>query len=274
MRFKVGTQCSKTWDELTGDGRQRHCSDCQKSVHSFNDYSPEELDRLWNESGGQLCGALRREAEPQDRSRRAVLAGALLTAISPLIAQTGQVSFKVTDPGGTVIPNTSVKLLDGNAQVKQTSVTDQYGVVNFSGLPIGNTRFHFEVPGFAPKSITVTAGIQPLSMTVTLEFPRIDIGVMVAEPLSLAQTGTVRFKVADPTGAPLPETYIDFDSKGPETRRISTDSDGIAEWPDLPIGRTAFVARKAGFFPGRTSVIVSPALSNSEPRVINSRNPT
>lgn len=181
MRFRVGTPCSKTWDELAGEGRERYCSDCQKSVHLFEDYSSEELERLWKESGGKLCGRICAESEPEPRSRRAVLAGALLTAISPLMAQDGRVTFHVTDLTKTEVPHAEIKRLDKDGKAHPTLFTDEVGTAKWTDLPLGNTRFQISAPGFASKTITLSVGKKEAVAQVQLEVGSLG-EVVVVEP--------------------------------------------------------------------------------------------
>ena len=81
--FVIANPCTKRWTDLRGDGRERKCDECGASVHAIAQYSREEWDQIWGESGGRVCAFLSRESPPELRSRRAVLAAALLTAIAP-----------------------------------------------------------------------------------------------------------------------------------------------------------------------------------------------
>lgn len=182
MRFRVGTPCSKNWDELSGEGRERYCSDCQKSVHAFDDYSSEELNRLWEESGGKVCGRLQTEAAPETRSRRAVLAGTLLTAISPLLAQEGRLVIRVVEPTKAEIPRAEVQRLNSENVPVQTILTDEQGRAKFAQLPLGSNQFKIVAPGFVAKTVTATVMANETSLEVELKVGDVWMGVMVVAP--------------------------------------------------------------------------------------------
>src|SRR5579862_1965377 len=115
-RFTIANPCSKKWTDLPGDGRERYCDACRKSVHAIAEYSREERDQIWRNSCGQVCAFLSGESVPVPRSRRAILAGALLTAISPLMAQAGRVRIRVIDKNGGAIPTAMASLLDAGGK--------------------------------------------------------------------------------------------------------------------------------------------------------------
>ena len=110
-RFSLPNPCHKNWDDLRGNGRERFCEECQTPVYAKERYSAEEWERIWAESGRHVCGMLDGTSAPAPRSRRAVLAGALLTAISPLMAQAGRVRVRVTDLADGIVPGAEVSLV-------------------------------------------------------------------------------------------------------------------------------------------------------------------
>lgn len=85
-----------------------------------------------------------------------ILVGALLTAISPLMAQSGRVRIRVIDASGAVISRADVSLLgvDGNPQRRLQ--TDDIGEVVITDLPMGNSRVRISSPGFDTQPLTVT----------------------------------------------------------------------------------------------------------------------
>ena len=155
-RFAIGSPCPKRWADLHGSGRQRFCDDCQKQVHAIDQYAPEEWNQIWRESGGHVCGLLGGEPAPEPRSRRAVLVGALLAAVSPLLAKTGRLRIRLIDELGSVIAGAEVSLLGARDKPKQTTLTNGIGEAVWSELPMGNCRFSLEAPGFARKVLTAT----------------------------------------------------------------------------------------------------------------------
>jgi len=150
-RFVILAPCSKSWSDLTGEGRRRFCSECQTHIHALEQYSDAEIEDLRRESGGHLCGYMAGESLPPPRSRRAVLMGALLTAISPLMAQSGRVRVRVMDAAGAVIPGAEVLLsgvLVGRA--------DQRGEIVLMGLPIGESQLTVTRSGFKNLPLVIT----------------------------------------------------------------------------------------------------------------------
>lgn len=157
-QFAIVNHCQKKWGDLNGDGRQRHGDACQTSVYAIDDYSQKEWGQLWRESSGRVCGFLCEEPFTPPRSRRAVLLGALLTAISPLMAQTGRVRIRMTAPNGAVIPGAEASLLGADDKSTRTAQTDEAGEIVFADLPIGNCRLMVWAPGFQKRLFTATIG--------------------------------------------------------------------------------------------------------------------
>lgn len=87
-----------------------------------------------------MCGYLPEESLPQTRSRRAVLMGALLTAISPLMAQSGRVRIRVTDAMGTVVPQAEASLSSSGDEPIFTARADEAGEIVLTGLSMGDAR--------------------------------------------------------------------------------------------------------------------------------------
>lgn len=56
-----------------GEGRERWCDGCEKSVHDLSMYSETEARALMRESGGQLCIAYRADARGEVQFRRTML---------------------------------------------------------------------------------------------------------------------------------------------------------------------------------------------------------
>jgi hypothetical protein len=155
-RLAILNPCSKRWTDLSGEGRERFCPDCQTHVHALEQCSSEEIEALRRESPDRLCGYLGGESLPQPRSRRVVLVGALLTAISPLMAQSGRVRIRVTDPAGEVIPGAEAFLLGPDGRPQLTKQADDLGEIVLTDLPIGDSRVNVSCQGFASLPLTVT----------------------------------------------------------------------------------------------------------------------
>jgi hypothetical protein len=117
---------------------------------------------------------------PPARCRRAVLVGALLTAVSPLLAQSGRVRFRVTDWNGALVPGAEVSLLDKD-EARLTLHTDAAGAAVFTGLPMGVGRFTVASPGYRtiPVTVTISSG-KEVKIWATLMLPV--TGLVIALP--------------------------------------------------------------------------------------------
>jgi len=89
-------------------------------------------------------------------SRRAILVGALLTAISPLMAKSGRVRFRVDDQTGALAPGAEISLLNKENKAQSTMHADGAGEAIFTDLPMGVARFRVSSPGFPAIPVTVT----------------------------------------------------------------------------------------------------------------------
>jgi len=176
------------WTDLQGDSRQRYCNLCRKSVHAMEQYSKEEWDRLWRESNGKVCGYSSPEMPEEHSSRRAVLVGALLTAIAPLMAQAGRVRIRVLDSTGAVIPTAEASVLAPDNRPLRTVKADESGEVLLRDLPVGNCRFRVSAPGFASKTLTIAVSeIEEVQVDTKL-----DVGLMgdvvIIEPRAIKKS--------------------------------------------------------------------------------------
>lgn len=163
----------------------------------MDQYSPKEWDELWRASNGYVCGFLGGESAPEPRSRREVLVAALLTAVAPLMAQSGRVRIVVKDPAGAVIPNAEAVLQGGDGKAIRTN---DAGEIAWSDLPLGGTTFVVRSPGFVSRPVTVTVrNGEEVRTEVTLELgligevvvvPYADSGGVVPSetPLTLSTT--------------------------------------------------------------------------------------
>ena len=155
-QFTIVNPCPKRWTDLRGSGRVRFCDVCQKQVHAIDQYAAADWNQIWHESQGHVCGLLGGGSPPQPRTRRAVLVGVLLTAVSPLMAKTGRLRIRVIDELGSVIVAAEVSLLGRRDKPKQTAHTDGIGEVVWVDLPMGDCRFAIEAPGFERRVVTAT----------------------------------------------------------------------------------------------------------------------
>ena len=122
---------------MHGEGRQRFCPDCHTYVHALEQYSLKEIESLQRESADRLCGYIAGESLTQLRSRRAVLVGVLLTAVSPLMAQSGRVRIRVTDASGTLIQDAEAYMTGKDHKLILTRANEA-GEIALANLPIGD----------------------------------------------------------------------------------------------------------------------------------------
>ena len=156
-RFAILNPCPKRWSELSGGGRARFCPDCQTHVHALDQYSDQEFVALRAASSGRVCGYLSGEPTVQPRTRRAIIVGAMLTAISPLMAQTGRLRIRVTDATGAALAGMAeVSLLSNDGTATSRARTNEIGEVRFEDLPIGDIRILVTCEGFISLSLTRT----------------------------------------------------------------------------------------------------------------------
>jgi hypothetical protein len=155
-RYSIPNPCTKQkWADMEGNGRARLCRECCTLVHNIEAYSEAEWERLWRASGGKVCGMRGGESPREVRSRRSVLAGVLLTAISPLMAQDRRLVLVALDPAGAVVAGVKVELLDKDGKILRANQTNQVGEVVWTDLPIGDSTFRFSINGFKSKSVNV-----------------------------------------------------------------------------------------------------------------------
>jgi hypothetical protein len=141
---------------MDGFARRCFCPDCQTDVHALEQYSAEEIEELRRGSPNRLCGYRAGESPAPQRSRRVVLLGALLTAISPLMAQSGRVRIRVTDATGAEVPNADVSLPGPDAHPQRKGYTNDMGEILLTDLPMGDLRVTVSKPGFQSLPLIVT----------------------------------------------------------------------------------------------------------------------
>jgi hypothetical protein len=92
----------------------------------------------------------------------ALLTGVLLGA-TPALAQvqTGEITGKVTDNSGAILPGVTVTVTGENLIQPQTAITSDNGTYHVPRVPIGSFKVTFELPGFRTvirEAVRVTIG--------------------------------------------------------------------------------------------------------------------
>lgn len=61
--IQIASPCHVSWDEMSGDERQRHCSHCNLNVYNLSEMSREEAEAFIAECEGRVCVRLYRRAD-------------------------------------------------------------------------------------------------------------------------------------------------------------------------------------------------------------------
>jgi hypothetical protein len=61
--IQIASPCHVSWDEMAGDERQRHCSQCNLNVYNLSEMSREEAEAFLAEREGRACVGLYRRAD-------------------------------------------------------------------------------------------------------------------------------------------------------------------------------------------------------------------
>jgi len=166
--LRIASPCPADWNQMAGNDRVRHCSECNLNVYNFSAMTEREIQQLVARSQGRLCGRMYRRSDgtviTQDcpNGLRAVarrvsrMAAAVLTAVmSVSFAFAGNkqkadppparnacrepgVALVVQDPHGAVIPNAEVTLTDKAGKKTVSGKTNSVGQFTFSGLRSGD----------------------------------------------------------------------------------------------------------------------------------------
>src|SRR5881628_2556594 len=110
-----------------------------------------------------------------------------------LYAQTfGEVTGRVTDPSGAVIPGASVALTNVNTNAVRNAVTAEAGAYTFTSIPPGFYRLRTELPGFkAAVSEAFEVQVQQVvRLDMVLQLGQVSETIEVAATADLLQAET------------------------------------------------------------------------------------
>jgi hypothetical protein len=164
---------------MDGDARRRFCDGCGRYVHAVAAYSDREWAAMLAE--GRVCAYSEGEGAEAPRSRRAVVAGALLTTISPLLAQTGRLRVTVVDVTDAAVGRAEVALVCANG-TERTAKADEAGVAVFADLPLGDCRIRVASPGFVVWRGKATIDGAEVRVAAKLQIGKIEMGTWVEAP--------------------------------------------------------------------------------------------
>lgn len=121
---------------------------------------------------------------------RSLLVAVLATVfVNGLYAQTlGEITGRVTDPSGSVIPAASATLINANTNAVRNAVTSDAGVYTFPSVAPGSYQLTIRVPGFKTASERFEVQVQQaVRLDVTLEVGQTSESVEVAANADLLQ---------------------------------------------------------------------------------------
>jgi hypothetical protein len=126
--------------------------------------------------------------------RRIVLAGLVLCVMlaAPALAQqtTGNISGRIIDQQGAIIPGATVTATNPATGFTRTVVSDAVGIFTLTALPLGNFDLKVELSGFQPtlrKGVVVNVS-QTVSLDLTLSVAALAENVTVTGEAPLIQT--------------------------------------------------------------------------------------
>ena len=53
--IRIASPCAANWDEMFGDERKRHCSECKLNVYNLSDMTQTEAENFLINSEGRVC---------------------------------------------------------------------------------------------------------------------------------------------------------------------------------------------------------------------------
>ena len=61
--IRIAKPCTESWQEMSGDDRQRHCAKCDLNVFNISGMTREEAETLLREANGRVCVRLFRRPD-------------------------------------------------------------------------------------------------------------------------------------------------------------------------------------------------------------------
>ena len=242
MRGTIPNPCSKRFADMAGDERRRFCGDCGKFVHAVELYSEAELAQL-----GPICGYIGGTTEAPRQGRRAVLAGALLTTIAPLLAQEGQFVIAVKDAAGGVVADSLVMVGDRKAK------TDKSGIASFIGLPVGRQEVRVEMAGFQPwRGFYTISNGAAVKVEAVLQLGSVGEFIYVGPKQRGGAPGRVRLTVLDASGGALAGAEVLVLGEFGQSVHGRTDGEGSLVLDQLEAGEVKVSVEREGFVAWRT----------------------
>src|SRR5436190_10126070 len=150
-------------------------------------------------------------------TRASIACAALLLLAAPAAAQfdRGQISGRVRDAQGGVVPGATVTVTNNQTQIASTTVSDGTGFYTFPNLPAGRYTVGTELQGFkkalrndvqldAAGSLTIDFALETGSLTeavtVTAEAPRLQSDVALRKTIESKDIEQLSFSGRNPIG--------------------------------------------------------------------------
>src|SRR5579864_1129321 len=199
-RIQIASPCSANWDRMDGDGRVRHCPECNLDVYNFSAMTSAEIDRIVSDRRGRVCARFYQRADgtmlTQDcpvgvratlrrASRAAAAVFAALVSVGPAMAQWAPKGFGnqltqvqenrsyslnliIEDATSARIPHAHVTLTNTASGKAVEADTDSSGQLSLSEVSPGDYDLSVTSIGFPTKHERVSVP-QTTNMTLKLE---------------------------------------------------------------------------------------------------------
>jgi len=220
---RIASPCRANWDQMTGDERVRHCSECNLNVYNLSEMTRRAAEELIASREGRLCVRFFRRADGTILTRNCPIglrnairrvsrvAGAALSAMmsvgvsvaqgqpqtSPQTnAQSDQkqtgISVVVTDQQGAVVQGAKVKVLNERTGKQTAGKTKADGSLRLSLPSAGSYKLEIESSGFQifHKTLDV-AEHTTKNIAVKLKVDEsVEMGIIIEEESGLVDRST------------------------------------------------------------------------------------
>jgi hypothetical protein len=203
--LRVASPCSADWNQMCGDDRIRHCSQCNLNVYNLSAMSTREAEVLVSQREGRMCVRFYRRKDGtiltqncpvgwkialRRVSRRAGIALSAVMATIPIAAQIQPVThaqpvegdtgldIEVIDVQGAACAGARIDLSKSDRHESITATANNAGVVRLAHLAPGTYELTVTFTGFEQYKRTVTIGRKSILLKTTLQVAA-TIGVMV-----------------------------------------------------------------------------------------------
>jgi Carboxypeptidase regulatory-like domain len=176
-RIRIASPCSANWEQMAGDDRVRHCTECRLNVYNFAAMTRSEAERVIEEREGRLRAAFWRATRVASVALAAIVsmrtAKAQSSAATPQSApvvgndqQMKGLSLTVMDPSGGVVSGAEVRIWNVITGEFTLAKTDSRGQINRDDLPPGPYGIVIHMQGFKRVQQDVTV---PSEQVLTLQ---------------------------------------------------------------------------------------------------------